>query len=226
MHAAEVRIARPVVDREPRVVVEVGLVVGRGRLDRVRPRRAVVVAARDRRLLAADLVAERIGEARVVDDCAAREPEASVAAAARAVIEAGVAAREAPDAVEARQVAARPRRAAVRRAVERRDRPAGRERAWRIRVRARVERELVVRTGDQHACQRIARDRRLVLLVLRERQPVVEVDEHIPAHARACSGGRTREDERCNERDEQVLHVVSLLLVERGGDGRPAPWDR
>src|SRR5438874_11823667 len=51
------------IDRDPLVVIERRLVVGRGRFDRVRPARAVVIAPRHGDLLAADRVPEGIGEA-------------------------------------------------------------------------------------------------------------------------------------------------------------------
>src|SRR5205807_4979397 len=116
---AEPRAASGVVDGDPLVVVERRLVVRRGRLDGVRPRRAVVVGARDRHLLAADLVPERVGEARVVDDRAADVAGSAGRAAPRAVVERRVATGEAADRVEAGEIAARPALAAVRRTVER-----------------------------------------------------------------------------------------------------------
>src|SRR5262249_22296337 len=95
------------VHSDPVVVVEGGLVVRGGRLHGVGPGAPIVVGARDRHLLASKL-GEGVGQATIVDDGAAGEVEAPVAAAARAVVQTRIAARDAPDGLETRQEGAAP----------------------------------------------------------------------------------------------------------------------
>src|SRR5262249_51649131 len=157
------------IDGDPFVVVEVGGLVRRGCLDRCRPGCAVVVRGVEEHLLAADL-REWIAEARVVDGRTADPAEGSTRAPRGAVVERGIAAahvRRCPG-----QGAAGPGDSVVGRAVE-----AVESDPWCERARAcercggaRAERllDLVVRACNQDAAHRIADDRVLVLLVLRE----------------------------------------------------------
>src|SRR6516225_7566481 len=102
-----------VVNGDPRVIVEIGFVIGRGCLDRGAPSGAVIVGTRYRHLLTADLVAERIRQAGVIDGHATADAERTIAAGWTPV-EAGIAAGRPPDRVKARQVAAGPGLAIVR----------------------------------------------------------------------------------------------------------------
>ena len=226
------RAAGEVVDGDPVVVVEVGLVVGGGGLHRVAPARAVVVGARDRDLLAGELL-ERVGQAAVVDDDAAGEAERAVGAAPRAVVQAGVASRDPANAAETRQEAAAPRLAVIGRAVVGRDWHAGREGAgageWDSGAGAEWLLYLVVGPGDQDARERVAGDGRLVLLVLREGQAVVLIHQEVACdrwgvhdgqRTRGLAGSRSsrhREEEDAQNSQECWYAVADSAFPETHG---------
>ena len=207
------------------MVGEVGLPVGRRRGNGGRPARSVVVRAQEGDLLAAELRI-RVAEPAVVDDAAARPPEGAAAAALLgADVQRRIAAGDATDRVEAGQVAAAPGGAVVGRAVVRGGGPSRRERAGARegsrRAKTEVEAELVVRACDQHVGPRIARDRRLVLLVLREREAVIEIDVDVrngrdgrdvarPAGGKRAAGRHQEKRER-QHREQPSLHRIPSL---------------
>jgi len=94
------------------VVVEIGFVIGGGGRHRIGPGLAVIVGTGDGDLLASKL-RERVGKAGVVDSDAAGEAERAVGTEPRAIVEAGVATRDAANGVESGQEAAGPRLATI-----------------------------------------------------------------------------------------------------------------
>src|SRR5438132_9992879 len=78
---------------------------------------------------------------------------------------------------------------------------------------AQVVGDLVIRPRNQDARRRVARDRRLVLLVLRERQPVVKVDVHIRARLE-CGAGRGRNSGSHEQRGRHESESHQLLPSE------------
>src|SRR5207248_2828390 len=121
--------------------------------------------------------------------------------------------------VEPRQVLAAPVNAVGRAIV------GGRLLPWSERARARERRrragakvvgDLVVRTGDQPPGERIARDRRLVLLVLRELQSLVGIEQASAGHAGCRLGGTGAKRERETRRNDQPLHFFSPFAAKEG----------
>src|SRR5205085_4326479 len=119
-----------------------------------------------------------------------------------------------------RQDAARPADAVVGRAVIAVDSDPGSERT-RARERggrAGTERllDLVVRAGDQNAARGVADDRVLVLLVLRELQPVILIKQVVAGNGccrRLARSGHDRDDRHQQQQD--ALHVVPPRTIPR-----------
>ncbi len=105
-----------VVNSNPLMVVEIGLVIGGGRLNRVTPVRAIIVGTRNCDLLATKLRI-RICQAGVVESNAAGEIECTIGAESWTIVQARIASRGPPNSVEARQEATAPRLAIIGRTV-------------------------------------------------------------------------------------------------------------
>ncbi|TME59235.1 MAG: hypothetical protein E6I59_16935 [Chloroflexi bacterium] len=165
----KMRAAREVIDGDPIVVVEIGFVIGGGGRYRIGPGRAVIVGTGDGDLLATEL-REGIGQAAVVDGNSAGEAERAVGAAPGTVVQAGVAAGDPANGIEARQEAAGPRLAIIGRAVIGRGRDARSKGAWAGKWGGGVMAErllnLVVGPRNQDARHWVAGDGGLVLLIL------------------------------------------------------------
>src|SRR5438270_13874230 len=84
----KMRAAGEVINGDPIVVVEIGLVIGGGGCYRIGPTRAVIVGTGDGHLLASELWGG-IGKADVVDGNSAGEAERDVGAAQGTVVQAG-----------------------------------------------------------------------------------------------------------------------------------------
>ncbi|TMD37918.1 MAG: hypothetical protein E6J04_02980 [Chloroflexi bacterium] len=165
----KMRAAGEVINGDPIVVVEIGFVIGGGGRYRIGPGRAVIVGTGDGDLLAAEL-REGISQAAVVDGNSAGEAERAVGAAPGTVVQAGVAAGDPANGIEARQEAAGPRLAIIGRAVIGRGRDARSKGAWAGKWGGGVMAErllnLVVGPRNQDARHWVAGDGGLVLLIL------------------------------------------------------------
>src|SRR5713101_351236 len=233
------RAAGEVVNGDPLMVVEVGLVIGGGGLHRIGPVQAIVIGTGDGDLLAGKL-REGIGQAGVVDGDAAGEAEGAVTEPG-AVVQAGVAARDPAKGVEAGQETTAPRLAIISRAViggswDTRGKGA---RAGKRGGGARTERllKLVIGPSDQDARQWVAGDGWFVLFVLRERQAVILIHQEVADNGRqAClvsvgpgsehragqDSGSEGQDACCGQessRGEDLDHVLrwSLECPRHGG---------
>src|SRR5262249_238524 len=201
--------AGTVVYGDPLVVIEVGLVVGVGSLDRVRPGRAIIVRARDGDLLAT-LLWKRIRQAGVIDHDATAETEAAVRAASWAVIQARIASRNPADRIKARQVATRPGLAIIGRAIISRGWHAwckGARAAQGCR-RAPTERlpDSIIGAGDEDASKRITGNCWLILFVLREGEIMILIHQGVAYYMwglrrgkHASSDPRTSHDRQRND---------------------------
>ena len=108
--------AGEVVNGDPIVIVEIGLVIGGGGRHRIGPIQAIIVGTGDGDLLAAEL-RERIGQTAVVNSDAAGEAKRAVDTEPGAVVQAGIAARGSTNGAKTRQEVAAPRLAVIGRAV-------------------------------------------------------------------------------------------------------------
>src|SRR5947209_6464050 len=165
----KMRTAGEVINGDPIVVVEIGLVIGGGGRYRIGPAQAVIVGTGDGDLLAAELW-EGIGQATVVDGNSTGEAEGAVGAALGTVVQAGIAAGEPANGIEAGQEVTGPRFAIIGRAVIGRGRDARSKGTWAGKwgggVMAERLLKLVIGTCDQDTRQRIAGDGGLVLFIL------------------------------------------------------------